>query len=186
MNNDIIKLDVDGVLRNFKSRSYEVLKYFYPNKTPSKEPVVDEWELSEFYPKFDKRELYNLIFSKHAKLIYSSADCYKNSRNFCNLLYNKYAVIIRTHQNSKCAPVTYHWLVNKGFNFDGFFVTDGSDKKDYLDGLLVDDKVDNIKDKNKGILINRNWNKSFDCSGTNIHRCYSYKQSLKNIKRIMN
>lgn len=182
----VIRYDVDGIIRNFEKSVYIVLSYYYPNKTPKKQPTNKDWHMDKNYPKIKKADFYNLVFKIHASEIFLTADYYKGAHSFITRLKkiahkNELKLIARTHQTRKTAKYTYIWLLNKDFYFDGFFSSLGDDKN-FIEGILIDDKVENIKNKEYGILLTRDWNKYWDGCPC---RANSYNEVLEKTKSLL-
>lgn len=154
----IIQLDVDGVLRDFTTSTYQTLRKEYPSDTPKEPPYQSTWDIQVSYPKFNKPELYELIFNKLSEDIFlNNALSFPGAAQFVQSLKKRnYTVIINTHQNYKNTLYTLQWLHREDIHFDGFFATDDLEKNIISQGILIDDKIENVSEGD--ILVSQPWN----------------------------
>lgn len=180
---NLIRCDIDGVVRNFVSSVYHVLDFHYPEKTPDEEPIHRNWSLHLQYPKFNKSNFYNLVFNKHAEQIFYFAKPYELADEFIKELNNipNFNLIFRTHQNKKTGLHTHKWILEQGWDFDGLFMSNSKDNKEYIDSIIIDDKPDNIIGKPYGILMDRPWNHNFKYD----RRAFNYEDVIKKIRKLI-
>lgn len=162
---DIIRIDIDGVLRNFIDSIYFTLKEKHPKKCPEEKPIITSWDFSKEYPKFNRKKLFNLVFNTYAKeIFYENAKPYADSKSLIYQIRKKFPnlkIILRTHQNKNTVKYTDMWLNKYQIPHDGVFYSDSKINKNLIkNSILIDDKPENIKAIRYGILVTRNWNKS--------------------------
>lgn len=177
MNEKIIQIDIDGVLRDFITSSYVTLEKFYPKKVPLEEPIVTEWDFNVYYPLFEKSEFFNLIFhSKLSKYIFRyNALPYDGAKLFLRRLRKHgFTIILNTHQNNNSLKYTLGWLSDNNMSYDGIFSTQMKNKAIIPYGYLVDDMVENLT-SDRGILVTQPWNKEKSFDGLRVNTSSSYK-----------
>jgi len=176
-----VNVDIDGVLRDWGKSVHTVLRKYYPNKIPVKPPRITEWDTSKFYPEFNKHNFWHIVLQFRAKEIYTEAKVYKGAIDFIDALnfIDGVQVVINTHQpNRLCELYTLEWLYKNDIEYDYILMSNELDKH-LVPGILIDDKVENIKPGD--ILFSRSWNiHSTDHHGI---RMNNYKSILDYLKR---
>lgn len=184
--------DIDGVLRDFVSSSHKTLKKHFPKKVPNQKPKVG-WHIHKWYPKFNKNEIYNLLFDKYAKeVFYQNAESFQWAIDSINIIRKKVSninrIFLRTHQDWKRMLWTLLFLEQNKINdkIDGCFYTNSEIEKNIIsNSILIDDKKENIvaHGLDKSILITRNWNKDFNSEY--LKRATNTKSLLEHIYEIL-
>lgn len=156
-----IKIDIDGILRDFVGSVYNVLKQVVPNVVPEKEPFIDNWDIHKFYPDIPEQEFYRLVFNTYANEIFSLAKPYPEMLEFMTSIRGMgYTIFLFTQQSAKTAKPTISWVEKHRVPFDYFIFTE-TQSKNILSGSLIDDKPDNITSKSD-IILTRPWNEYFE------------------------
>lgn len=143
----IVKVDIDGVLRNFSQATWDVLQLEYPEKLVGEKPMNTSWGLMDVYPMFEKKELFRLIFGSHLseEIFYHYAQPYPGAKEFTRKLQKHgYTIILNTHQSKHVQVPTLQWLHRERIKYHGIFMSDHLDKSTIPDGVLIDDKPDNL------------------------------------------
>jgi len=175
----IVKIDVDGVLRNFTESVHNVFvqeKFVPPDM---KMPNVRTWGFHKYYKKYlDKEKFYYIVFdSGYSKGIFQTANMYKGAFGFMTALRTlKYTIVISTHNNTSNSASTLIWLGNHNIRYDYYVSSDGLDKNLILpDNVLIDDKFDNVRPTD--ILFTRPWNKRYE----HPNRCDNYNEVIRKL-----
>jgi 5'(3')-deoxyribonucleotidase len=156
----LIKVDIDGVLRDFVGSVYNHLYSIMPQDVPENEPLITKWDIHEFYPKIRKDEFYRLIFYTYGYEIFSFAKPYPDAWDFMMVLRNLgVTIVLFTQQTLSNATHTLRWLKKYSIPFDYFIFTETKDKR-LMPGLLLDDKPENMF-SGADILLDRPWNQDF-------------------------
>lgn len=163
LNKDIIRIDIDGVIRDFMGSVYTTLKAIDEKKVPNKEPIIYQWDFSSAYPDIPKDKLLKLVFkSKVKEIYYSNAKPYEMGINLLNAIRKEFPsskIILRTHQSKESTTWTDRWLNKYNIPYDGVFYSRRDIDKNLIPNtVLIDDNWNNIQKVNYGILVSRNWN----------------------------
>lgn len=161
MEKKIIKVDIDGVLRNFVGSVNHVYDKYYPNfwRMP-----VTEWDLSLFYQ--IKEEIWDFIFRKHAQEIFLKyAQCHHE--NISSLLLFAEAnpsfeiKLVTANKEPAVVDATLLWLAKTGL--DIFPVVFEKNKTLIKGDFLIDDYIKNLQESAREgeipMAITRPWNR---------------------------
>ena len=163
----LIKVDIDGVLRNWEKSLFDTYKKYYPN-----DRVIlpcTTWDVDGNFPdykgKFSKfwKELYT-------KEIYENAELFSGAMKFIlDLLDNFPDVWLVTSQPDTAMAPTVHWVQKNLFpQFTPIvFTQDKFDvgRKRYDNRILIDDNMDNLLSE-------------YDAGGTPICFAQRYNEGL--------
>ena len=158
----IIKLDVDGVLRNFADSFHRMYLKVYPEHADSIKHIT-EWSFEKAYPIGEKVK--EFMYDDYLWEIFFNADAYDGAEKFFDDLKQIGKVHIVTHQPLGKEIPTLQWLYKFDFQYDAIsFVHD----KTQIDGdVLIDDALHNLTAEAKAgksipVAINRPWNTKWD------------------------
>ena len=181
----IIKIDVDGVLRDMLSMMCEIYNKCY-NENIKPEDVKD-YDVDVSFPKckeVDGISAKYFFFNEYAYEIYNCADVLPKAKEAMDIIHNLgYYIIIVTNQESYLNKHdTLVWLDNKNIYYDSICFTD---RKDLVHGdIIVDDNpefLDMCDDNEEKILIDAPYNKNID-KYQRFNSLYEYACYLKKIK----
>ena len=179
----LLKVDVDGVLRDFTTAIYKTLKKHEPFDIPDKPPVCNEWDISKFYP--DISYFWHKVFNEYAhEIFYGIAKPYKGAGEFYKKVSSKYDTIIRTHQPFNVSDNTIYWLRRYiSDKITGIYISDNEQSKNQISGILIDDKPQNVYDngEEKSVLLTRPWNTDVNVK----HRADNYQDCLAKVDELM-
>lgn len=187
----IIKMDVDGFIRNFTRAVYKTIKFFELENCPAKEPVVKEWDLSQYYPKvkdFYKKVFNNSVYSEFIFCKYAELyeEYMETPFNILHEFKDKAIILFQSHQSKKNACYT-HIFLNNIFPDFNVIIHNPKISKSIIPGVLIDDKPENIIDNSIGrsILIARPWNVNFRLQNEDLNVAHDNNDVIKHLKRIL-
>lgn len=158
----IIKLDVDGILRNFDDSFRRVYLKAYPEHADLIKPIT-EWSFEKAYPIGDKVK--EFMYDEYLWEIFYDADAYDGAKKFFDDLKQIGKVHIVTYQPVRKEIPTLKWLALYDFQYDAIsFIHD----KTQIDGdVFIDDAIHNLEaearsGKSIPIAINRSWNTAWN------------------------
>lgn len=163
----IIKIDIDGVLRNIMP--YMCYLYNFNFKTDIKAEDVIEYDLEKTFTKCREIEnisAYEWFFNKYGSLINRYSPLMEDALSAIELLREKgYYIIIVSYQNTiNQKRDTIEWLSAKSVYYDSLCFTN---KKGLIQGdIIVDDNpefLDKCSYKERKILIDAPYNRSYNC-----------------------
>lgn len=160
----IVKLDVDGVLRNFTLGVHLALREQFPDRVREEPPLITDWGIERFYPDFEEREFWNLVFRSELTYgLFLTSPPYEGAREFTRRLKEKCSIYIVTHQPTvHSGMATLAWLERQDIFYTDVILSRNF-PKELLPGVLVDDKPENL---NWGdILVTQPWNVRYDWDG---------------------
>ena len=158
----IIKLDVDGVLRNFVDSFHRTYLKYYPEHKDLIKPV-NGWGLDKAYP--IGKAVEQFMYDEHINEIFFDADIHEGARKFFYDLKEIGFVHIVTYQPYGKEIPTLRWLDKFALKYDAIsFVLD---KTQIKGDVLIDDALHNLQAEAKSgtslpITINRDWNTTWD------------------------
>lgn len=168
-----IGLDIDGVLRNFVSSLYETMVDLENFK--GKEPVVEDWDTSKYYPNVEN--FWNKVYhiKKYSEQIFwYKANLYHNADKILEIL-NSFPnrIHIISHQKGYSIEYTNRWIawmlkyeIPDIRNIKSvYLIPPEQSKADIIPGkIMIDDKPETIKacGEDNSILIRRPWNKNYN------------------------
>jgi 5'(3')-deoxyribonucleotidase len=158
----IIKLDVDGVLRNFVDSFHRTYLKVYPEHADSIK-LITEWSFEKAYPIGAKVK--EFMYDEYLWEIFFGADAYDGAKKFFDDLKQIGKVHIVTHQPVGKEIPTLRWLKKFDFRYDAIsFVLD---KTQIAGDVLIDDAIHNLEAEAKfgksfPIAISRLWNTNWN------------------------
>lgn len=175
----IVKIDVDGVLRNFTESVHNVFVQEKIVPSDMKMPNVRTWNVHRYYKEYlDRERFYNTVFnSGFSKSIFIMANLYKGAFGFITALRTlKYTVVISTHNDTSNSASTLLWLRDHNVKYDYYVSSDGLDKNLILpECVLIDDKFQNVRPTD--ILFTRPWNIRYE----HPNRCNNYNEVIRKL-----
>ncbi len=158
----LIKLDIDGVIRDFVSSFHRTYLKVYPQHKDLIKPITG-WGLEKCYPIGDK--IYQFMYEDYPREIFFGADIYKGALEFVKELNKIGNVHIVTSQPIGTELYTLQWLKNHDIKYDALSFIHN---KTLIRGtFLIDDALHNLVAEAKAgisipIAINRPWNVDWD------------------------
>lgn len=156
MNRKIIKIDVDGVLRDMLSAMCGIYNTVYNDNIQPCD--IKDYDVDVSFPKckeIDGISAKYFFFNEYEYEIYNHADVLPNAKEAIDILHNLgYYIVIVSHQESYLnRHDTLVWLDNKNIYYDSICFT--KDKSIIKGNIMVDDCVENLKqcDNNEEELI---------------------------------
>ena len=156
-----IKVDVDGVLRDFIWKLQQVYYNDFPTHTLR---YVDDWDLKKFFPLGEG--IYDYAFNFKAEEIFVNAPPYRGQiealRRFIDRRGDDFSLIIVSTQPEENEEYTRIWLDRNRVPYDELVFTK---KKSEAPGrILLDDAYHNLSEVSKAgqiaICQTRPWNRS--------------------------
>ena len=140
----IVKLDIDGVLRNMLTSMVEVYnKEFDENMT---ELDVSTYDISQAFPKLGK-DAFDFLFVQHAEETLVKAEVYPGVAEAVKRLCEHCTVVIVSYQPSLDAKIkTMQWLYNHDIEVDAVVFTSDPSKSILKADYIIDDCVDYLKE----------------------------------------
>ena len=164
MPNQIIGVDVDGVLRDFVGSLIRVYKRIYPDHEVKE---ITDFSLNPFFP--IGKGINKFAFVDHAEEIYSKASAYPGAIESMNTLVESNrergfrTAIVTSQPTRQMQRLTLHWLHDHGVDYDAIYFTHKKSEVNLF--ILVDDSVDNLEDAGKAgiipVCIDRSWNRLY-------------------------
>lgn len=164
----VIGVDVDGVLRDFRSSVDRQYARIHPKDRINHEHR--EYSLAERYPDSPANHIGNFVFREFAPEIFLGADIIPGAKEFfTKLTRNKrFCVGIVTSQNSITGPLTLMWLGKNGFNPAFVYIVPFRASKAHVDDrvdILIDDKIENLEEFSatgrRAICFTQEWNEGW-------------------------
>lgn len=184
LNKDIIKVDIDGVIRDFMGSVYTTLKIMGRTDIPDNEPTINQWDFSSAYPDIPKDTLFRLVFNSRVKdVYYTNAKPTKIGINLIQTIKDEFPnskIILRTHQSKESTTWTDKWLNKYKIPYDGIFYSNSTIDKNLISNtILIDDKWETIKKVNYGILVARDCNDiDYEYRTNSIEEIISYMKEM--------
>jgi 5'(3')-deoxyribonucleotidase len=181
----IIKIDVDGVLRDMLSMMCEIYNKCY-NENLKPEDVKD-YDVDVSFTKCKEEDGISakyFFFNEYAYEIYNCADVLPKAKEAMDILHNlgHYIIIVTNQESYLNKHDTLVWLDNNDIYYDSICFTD---RKDLVHGdIIVDDNpefLDMCDDNEKKILIDAPYNKNID-KYQRFNSLYEYARFLEKIK----
>lgn len=156
----IIKIDVDGVLRNLLPKMCELYNDYYHDNIVPKD--IKEFDLSKTFTKCDNP--IEWFFQKHVDYIYMNSNTCFKAKEAMDILHKKgyYIIIVSNQPTFVQKKLTIEWLKNNEIYYDSICFTE---KKELIVGdIVVDDNIDNLTIcyDSKKILIDAPYNINFN------------------------
>ena len=171
-----IGIDIDGVLRDFSSDLYKVIKEHYPDYIkPGSENVysveeirkeMTDWDLEDnFNTSID--EIKRIYRDEHAETILGNGTPFVDNVNYLRVQIKKdeHTFIAVTSQHPTCCHHTLSWLGKHELGFSSVVFKKGRRKWEVEIDYLVDDSPNNYnawvygRQMDDGyILMNQPWN----------------------------
>ncbi|MFA5395940.1 MAG: hypothetical protein WC346_08045 [Methanogenium sp.] len=157
-----IKLDLDGVVRDFVGSFHRTYLKVYPQHKDLIKPI-NGWGLEKSYPIGDK--IYQFMYEDYVREVFFGADAYPGAVEFAKSLKKLGIIHITTSQPPGTEMPTLQWLKKYNIQYDAIsFIHD----KTVIRGtFLIDDALHNLVAEAKAgtsipIAINRPWNVEWD------------------------
>lgn len=167
-----ICIDIDGTVTEPYYWLKDANQYFKKNL---KEEDVKKYDIHEILGV--RREAYEEFYEKNGEIIHRNSGVREEAINVVNKIYKNNKVHFVTARESRMTKVTYEWLDNKGFSYDGVHLL-GSHHKIHkateLDcDIFIEDRYENAVELSKNgfnVLL-------IDCS-------YNRYENIKNVTRV--
>lgn len=183
MNKKIIKIDVDGVLRDMLSVMCGIYNAVYNDNIQPCD--VKNYNVEISFPKckeVDGISAKYFFFNEYAYEIYNYAKVLPKAKEAIDILHNLgyYIIIVTCQENYLNKHNTLVWLDNNNIYYDSICFTD--DKSIVKGDIMVDDFIDNLKQcENNGeelICIKAPYNEDIDFP-KKVPSLYHYARFLK-------
>lgn len=174
----ILKIDIDGVLRNITP---EVL-HIYNTKMNKSDHIYTVQDITNFeyhkcLPDFNMN--YEDFFTKYSN-IFRIAKPYKLAIEGLRKLSREYEIVLVSAQYNGNDDITDNWLKEWKATYDRVVYT--FDKNEVDGWVLLDDSLDNLKVTNSiPVCMSRHWNKSY--SGYTIDNMFDFNGILSYIDK---
>ena len=172
-----IGIDIDGVLRDFSSDLYKVIKEHYPDYIkPGSENVYSVEEIRKEMTDWDLEDNFNapieeikrIYREEHAETILGKGTPFVDNVNYLReqIKKDEHTFIAVTSQHPTCCHHTLTWLGKQELGFSSVVFKKGRKKWQVEVDYLVDDSPNNYNAWVQGrqvkdgyILMNQPWNK---------------------------
>jgi 5'(3')-deoxyribonucleotidase len=190
-----IGIDVDGVIRDFSTGLYKVIKEHYPDYIkPGSENVYSVEEIRKEMTNWDlensfnapKEEIQRIYREEYAETILANGAPFKENVDYLReqIRKDEHTFIAVTSQHPICSHHTLTWLGNQGLGFQSVYFRKGRKKWQVEIDYLIDDSPNNYgywkdgrQDEDGFILMDRPWNQKVNPK----HRVFN----LKEVERII-
>ncbi len=171
-----IGIDIDGVLRDFSSDLYRVIKEHYPGYIkPGSEKVysveeirkeMTDWDLENSF-NAPKEEIQRIYREEHAKTILGNGTPFVDNVNYLReqIKKDEHTFVAVTSQHPTCCHHTLSWLGKHELGFSSVVFKKGRRKWGVEIDYLVDDSPNNYnawvygRQQEEGIiLMDQPWN----------------------------
>jgi 5'(3')-deoxyribonucleotidase len=157
-----IKLDIDGVIRDFLGSFHRIYLKVYPQHKDLIKPV-SVWGLEEAYP--IGKDVYKFMYEDYLDEVFLEADIYDGAIEFVKELKKIGKIHITTFQPVGKEIPTLQWLKKYDIQYDA--VSFINDKTQIRGTVLIDDGLHNLIAEAKAgisipVAINRPWNPEWD------------------------
>ena len=171
-----IGIDIDGVLRDFSSDLYRVIKEHYPGYIkPGSEKVysveeirkeMTDWDLENSF-NAPKEEIQRIYREEHAKTILGNGTPFVDNVNYLReqIKKDEHTFVAVTSQHPTCCHHTLSWLGKHELGFSSVVFKKGRRKWEVEIDYLVDDSPNNYnawvygRQQEEGfILMDQPWN----------------------------
>ena len=178
----IIGVDVDGVIRDFSTDLYSVIKEHYPEYIkPGSEKVysveeirkeMTDWDLEN---NFDAsiEEIKRIYREEHAETILGKGTPFVDNVNYLReqIKKDEHTFVAVTSQHPTCCHHTLSWLGKHELGFSSVYFKKGSKKWMVECDFLIDDSPNNYNSWRNGrgsdekfILMNQPWNQKINAT----------------------
>jgi 5'(3')-deoxyribonucleotidase len=150
----IIAVDVDDVCLDLVTNW--VKKFNKDYQKNFKKEIITDWDIGQFLSPLEKINFFEYIKDDE---VYLTADPVDNALDTILWLKEKYRIIYITAvdpQNCK-----FKWLLDHGFIEDEKDLVIAYDKNLIKSAILIDDKYENVKERNGGWLFSQPWNEKY-------------------------
>ena len=186
----IIKLDIDGVLRDMESPMIKLYNKRF--RTHMKLGDIISYDIDKSFPLFQNAGIdgHKFFFEDHLQECYIDAKAYEGAAEAVELLRGQGHVIhIVSHQPSlKAQKATLEWLNANNIEFDNITFTNIKDKTCVPCDAIIDDCPEYIDSEPESVLkvcINHSYN--MDCNAIHFDSIYSFAKLICNFDlHIMN
>ena len=177
----IIKLDIDGVLRDMESPMIRL--YNEKFQTHMKLGDLVSYDIDESFPLFRNTGIdgHKFFFEDHLQECYIEAKAYERAAEAVKLLRKRGHVIhVVSYQPSlKAQKATLEWLNVNNIEFDDITFTDIKDKTYVPCDVIIDDCPEYIDSEPESVLkicINHSYNT--DCDAMHFDSLYSFAKLI--------
>ena len=189
----IIGVDVDGVIRDFSTDLYRVIKEHYPqymkegtDKAVSVEEIKKEmtdWDLEDTF-EASREEIQRIYREEHSKTILADGTPYVDNIKYLKEQISKeeHIFVCITSQHPICSHHTLSWLGKHGINFQSVYFRKGRKKWMVECDYLIDDSPNNYRAWKDGrgsdrnfLLYDQKWNEKIDAT----NRIYNIEDAIK-------
>lgn len=151
----IIAVDVDDVCLDLVTGWIKKYNKEY-GKNIKKETMTD-WDFNKFLGKGERERFFQYIEDDE---VFLEAKPIENALSIINWLKNDHRVIYVTANDPKNCK--FSWLLKHGFINHIEDLVVAYDKGLILSNILIDDRYENVKDRNGGWLFSQPWNKKYN------------------------
>ena len=156
----IIKLDVDGVLKDMVTPSIQIYKEYYDSRDNTVYDDIKVYNMSIAMPGIT--DFYK-FFMEHGKYIFGEAKPYDGAVDFVKELKKQgHTIAITTNQIRGLEKYTIKWLQQYHIPYDSLHYS--KDKSLIKGDLLIDDCIDNLlscKDQEFVACFSQPWNQEW-------------------------
>ena len=186
-----IGIDVDGVIRDFSTGLYKVIKEHYPDYIkPGSENVYSVEEIRKEMTNWDlensfnasKEEIQRIYREEYAETILANGAPFKENVDYLReqIRKDEHTFIAVTSQHPICSHHTLTWLGKQELGFSSVVFKNGRKKWQVEIDYLVDDSPNNYDSWIRGrqmeegfILMDRPWNQKIKSK----YRVFNLKES---------
>lgn len=154
-NKKIIAVDCDDVCLDLITNW--VKKFNEDHQKNFKKETITDWDIGQFLTKSEKENFFKYIEDDE---VYLTSSPVEGALDTILWLKEKYRVIYITAvdpQNCK-----FKWLLDHGFIEDESDLVVAYDKNLIRSSLLIDDKYENVVDRENAWLYSQPWNEKYD------------------------
>lgn len=189
----IIGVDVDGVIRDFSTDLYRVIKEHYPqymkegtDKAVSVEEIKKEmtdWDLEDTF-EASREEIQRIYREEHSETILANGTPYVDNIKYLKeqIFKDEHTFIAVTSQHPTCCHHTLTWLGKQELGFSSVVFKKGRKKWMVECDYLIDDSPNNYrawKDGRGGdrnfLLYDQKWNEKINAT----NRIYNIEDAIK-------
>jgi 5'(3')-deoxyribonucleotidase len=191
-----IGIDLDGVIRDFSTGLYKIIKEYYPDYIkPGSENVysveeirkeMTDWDLENSFDA-PKEEIQRIYREEHAETILGNGSPFKKNVDYLReqIKKDEHTFIAVTSQHPICCHHTLTWLGKQELGFSSVVFKNGRKKWQVDVDYLIDDSPNNYHAWVSGrqmedgfILMDRPWNQKIKSK----YRVSSIKEAMELIK----
>lgn len=152
----IIRVDVDGVLRDIITPTLKIYRQFYNESKIIKPGHIKEFNLNRYLPEVNNWENFFVAFGNE---IFLKGLPYPGATSFMKKLNKHFDIAIVSHQFRGVEMYTTSWLQYYQIPYNHIVFT--KDKEIINSDILIDDAIHNLEKAKIPICIKRPWNQDW-------------------------